>query len=50
MVGIDYVTQLNVPWGQIMACTMVVTAPVLVLFVAFRRAFVDSVAGSGVEG
>lgn len=50
MVGIDYFKQLNVSWGQIMAYATMITAPVLVLFVAFQRAFINSIASSGVKG
>ena len=50
MVGIQYFFQLNVAWGQIMAYSAMITVPVLVLFVAFQRAFVNSIASSGVKG
>ena len=50
MVGIDYFKQLNVAWGQIMAFASMVTVPVLALFIAFQRAFISSIASSGVKG
>jgi len=50
MVGIDYFKQLNVSWGQIMAYATIITIPVLALFIAFQRAFVSSIASSGVKG
>jgi multiple sugar transport system permease protein len=50
MVGIQYFFQLNVSWGQIMAYSSMITVPVLVLFVAFQRAFVGSIASAGVKG
>jgi multiple sugar transport system permease protein len=50
MVGIDYFKQLNVSWGQIMAYATMITVPVLMLFVAFQRAFINSIASSGVKG
>ncbi len=50
MLGIQYFYQLNVSWGQIMAYASMITVPVLVMFVAFQRAFVASVAGAGVKG
>lgn len=50
MVGIDYFKQLNVSWGQIMAYASIITVPVLALFIAFQRAFVNSIASSGVKG
>lgn len=50
MVGIDYFKQMNVSWGQIMAYASIITVPVLALFVAFQRAFINSIASSGVKG
>lgn len=50
MVGIDYFKQLSVSWGQIMAYATMITVPVLMLFVAFQRAFINSIASSGVKG
>ncbi|MBB1496454.1 carbohydrate ABC transporter permease [Propioniciclava sp. MC1595] len=50
MVGIDYFKQLNVSWGQIMAYATIITAPVLALFISFQRAFISSIASSGVKG
>jgi multiple sugar transport system permease protein len=50
MVGIDYFKQLNVSWGQIMAYASIITVPVLILFIAFQRSFINSIASSGVKG
>lgn len=50
MVGIDYFKQLNTSWGQIMAYASMITAPVLVLYIAFQRSFINSIASSGVKG
>jgi multiple sugar transport system permease protein len=50
MVGIDYFKQLNTSWGQIMAYATMITVPVLALFIAFQRAFINSIASSGVKG
>jgi multiple sugar transport system permease protein len=50
MVGIDYFKQLNVSWGQIMAYASIITVPVLILFLAFQRSFINSIASSGVKG
>ncbi|WP_086668101.1 carbohydrate ABC transporter permease [Lentzea kentuckyensis] len=50
MVGMQYFFQDNTAWGEIMAYTSMITLPVLVVFVAFQRAFVSSVAASGVKG
>jgi len=50
MVGIQYFFQLNVEWGQVMAYASMITVPVLALFIAFQRAFIGSIASSGVKG
>lgn len=50
MVGIDYFSQLTTNWGQIMAYASMITIPVLVLFIAFQRSFINSIASSGVKG
>ncbi|MBK8458999.1 MAG: carbohydrate ABC transporter permease [Micropruina sp.] len=50
MVGIDYFKQLSVSWGQLMAYASMITVPILVLFIAFQRAFINSIASSGVKG
>jgi len=50
MVGIDYFSQLTTNWGQIMAYASLITIPVLVLFIAFQRSFINSIASSGVKG
>jgi len=50
MVGIDYFRQLNVSWGQLMAYASMITIPVLALFIAFQRSFINSIASSGVKG
>ena len=50
MVGIDYFKQLNVSWGQLMAYATMISVPILVLFIAFQRSFINSIASSGVKG
>jgi multiple sugar transport system permease protein len=50
MVGMQYFFQDNPAWGEIMAYTSMITLPVLVVFLAFQRSFVSSVAASGVKG
>ena len=50
LVGIDYFSQLTTNWGQIMAYASMITVPVLALFIAFQRAFINSIASSGVKG
>lgn len=50
MVGIDYFTQLNTSWGQILAYASLITIPVVALYLAFQRSFISSIAASGVKG
>jgi multiple sugar transport system permease protein len=50
MVGVQYFFQLNTSWGQIMAYCSMITVPVVALFIAFQRAFVNSIASTGVKG
>lgn len=54
MVGIDYFKQATgssgTAWGQIMAYATMITVPVLALFIGFQRAFINSIASSGVKG
>lgn len=50
MVGMQYFFQLNTAWGEVMAYTSLITLPVLVMFLIFQRAFVSSIAASGVKG
>jgi multiple sugar transport system permease protein len=50
MTGIQYFYLLKVSWGQVMAYASMITVPVLVLFVAFQRSFISSIASSGVKG
>lgn len=50
MVGLDYSRQLTASWGQLMAYASIITVPVLAVFIAFQRAFINSIASSGVKG
>lgn len=50
MVGMQYFFQVKPAWGEVMAYTSLITLPVLVMFLAFQRAFVSSIASSGVKG
>ncbi len=50
MVGMQYFFQLNTAWGEVMAYTSLITLPVLIVFLMFQRAFVSSIAASGVKG
>ena len=47
MVGMSYFFQQDVQWGEVMAYATMVTIPVLGLFLAFQRSFVQSIAGTG---
>ncbi len=50
MVGLQYFFQLNTAWGEIMAYLSVVTIPVLIFYLALQRAFIESIATSGIKG
>jgi len=50
MVGMQYFFQLNTAWGEVMAYTSLITLPVLLMFLAFQKSFVSSIAASGVKG
>lgn len=50
MVGLQYFFQLNTAWGEIMAYLSVVTIPVLLFYLALQRAFIESIATSGIKG
>jgi multiple sugar transport system permease protein len=50
MVGMQYFNQQNTQWGEVMAYATMVTLPVLALFLAFQRSFVQSITSSGVKG
>ncbi len=50
MVGLQYFFQLNVAWGEVMAYLSLITVPVLVFYLLLQRAFVESIAASGVKG
>ena len=53
-VGLDYfwasTSEEGTQWGEIMAYSTLITLPILIVFVVFQRAFVASVASSGVKG
>ncbi len=50
MVGLQYFFQLNVAWGEIMAYLSIITIPVLIFYLFLQRAFIESIASSGVKG
>ena len=53
-VGLDYfwaaTSEEGTQWGEIMAYSSLITIPIIIIFVVFQRAFVASVASSGVKG
>jgi multiple sugar transport system permease protein len=50
-VGIGvFLTTPPVSWGDIMAYAVLMTVPLLAVFLAFQRQFVQGVASSGVKG
>ncbi|GAA3005889.1 carbohydrate ABC transporter permease [Streptosporangium longisporum] len=50
LIGVQYFFQLDIAWGQIMAYSSMITIPVLILFFAFQRAFMTSIASTGLKG
>ncbi len=50
MVGLQYFFQLNRAWGEIMAYLSLITVPVLVFYLTLQRAFIASIASTGVKG
>ena len=50
MVGLQYFFQLDTHWGEIMAYLSMVTIPVLIFYLALQRAFIESIATSGIKG
>ncbi len=50
MVGVQYFFQLNVQWGELMAYLTVITVPVLIFYLALQRAFIESIASTGIKG
>lgn len=50
MVGLQYFFQLNTAWGEIMAYLTLITAPVLAFYLVLQRAFIASIASTGVKG
>lgn len=50
MVGLQYFFQLNTAWGEIMAYLTIITVPVLVFYLLLQRAFIASIASTGVKG
>ncbi len=50
MVGLQYFFQLNPAWGEIMAYLSMITVPVLAFYLFLQRAFIASIASTGVKG
>ncbi len=50
MVGLQYFFQLDIAWGEIMAYLSIITIPVLILYLALQRAFITSIAATGIKG
>lgn len=50
MVGLQYFFQLNRAWGEIMAYLSMITVPVLGFYLYLQRAFIASIASTGVKG
>ncbi len=50
MVGLGYFFQLIVAWGEVMAYLTLITVPVLVFYLLLQRAFIASIASTGVKG
>jgi multiple sugar transport system permease protein len=50
MVGLGYFFQLNVVWGEVMAYLSLITVPVLSFYLVLQRAFIASIASTGVKG
>lgn len=50
MVGLQYFFQLNVAWGEVMAYLSLITVPVLAFYLYLQRAFIASIASTGVKG
>jgi multiple sugar transport system permease protein len=50
MVGLQYFFQLNTAWGELMAYLSVITVPVLTFYLVLQRAFITSIASTGVKG
>ncbi len=50
LVGLQYFFQLNITWGEIMAYLTIVTIPVLAIYLVLQRAFIASIASTGVKG
>ncbi len=50
MVGLGYFFQLDVAWGELMAYLSVISVPILAFYLILQRAFIASIASTGVKG
>jgi multiple sugar transport system permease protein len=50
MVGLQYFFQLNIAWGEVMAYLSIITLPVLAFYLFLQRAFIASIASTGIKG
>jgi len=50
MVGLQYFFQLNIAWGEVMAYLSIITLPVLIFYLFLQRAFISSIASTGIKG
>ena len=50
MVGLQYFFQLNIAWGEVMAYLTLITVPVLAFYLLLQRAFIASIASTGIKG
>jgi multiple sugar transport system permease protein len=50
MVGLQYFFQLNIAWGEVMAYLTLITLPVLAFYLVLQRAFIASIASTGIKG
>ena len=50
MVGLQYFFQLDIAWAEIMAYLSLLTIPVLLVYLALQRTFIESIASTGVKG
>jgi multiple sugar transport system permease protein len=49
MVGVQYFFQLDTAWGEVMAYIAMITLPMVIVFLVFQRAFIQSIASAGMK-
>lgn len=50
MVGLGYFFQLQIAWGEVMAYLTLISVPVIAFYLVMQRAFISSIASTGVKG